>query len=205
MLDINYICPLKLPRHHVSIPPNQRRGDHGFPNDLSIDQAIAYLEEEIRALGVSRATIYSNYDRLNSSRSRSKRDDDAAICCELRLDTHAHFLVCDRWMGAQYNLYALHLAIRAMRNIVKWGVASKEQILAGFDATADPNAAHGGQANDHTILPDWMQVLGLGTSATLEDANATYRRRAKQVANEHDKLLELNQAIEAARHYFGGA
>lgn len=201
-LDIKYLSPLKVPHGHTLSFQRQRRFDSGFPQGLSLDDAVQYLEDELKGLTGAHVTIFSNYDRLNSNRTRSKREDDSAVCCEIKLGTRTYYVICDHWSLIEHNLYALHLSVRAMRNLVKWGVASLEQVLAGFDAAFQPGGGPVAAAH-HDILPEWMEVLGLGTGATLEDANTVYRRRAKEAANEEERLMELNAAIEAARKYFG--
>jgi hypothetical protein len=202
MLDISYICPLKLPRTHILIPSRQRRSDHGFPADISIDKAIEFLEDEIKALEPTRAVIYSNYDRLNSERNRVKREEDSAVCCELRIDNRTYYLICDRWTNIEHNLYALHLTLRNIRNMTKWGVGTIKNFLAGFDAAGSQHQELR-TSDDGVITPEWMNILGLGISATIEDANMIYRHRAKEAATDPDRLLSLNQAIESARKYFG--
>jgi hypothetical protein len=79
-----------------------------------------------------------------------------------------------------------------------WGIASAKQALVGFSLQ---NAGIDSGSGDGSNLPEWMQYLGLGPTATLEDANAIYRRRAKQLADEKDdqEMLKLNAAIDEAR------
>lgn len=203
MIEISYISPLKIPKGYSLSYQRQRRYDNGFPQSLTIAQAVQYLEDELQAVGATRISVYSNYDRLNSGRNRVKRDDDSAVCCEIHLDSRIYYIVCDRWYLVEHNLYALHLAIRAMLNIVKWGVASLATLLAGFDA-ADTSHTDTQKMDGNIILPDWMILLELRPNANLDDANHSYRNLAKQSASDEARLLELNQAIEAARKYFGG-
>lgn len=200
--EIHYICPLKIPQGHHLIFQRQRRFDHGFPQTVTLDQAVQFLEEELLTLPAEKINVFTNYDRLNSSRSRAKREDDSAVTIEIRMGARTYYLVCDRWAMIDHNLYALHLTVRALKNIVKWGVGDYETLLAGFDA-AGKHAGFDRDDDRSAILPEWMKTLGLGLNATLDDANAVYRRRAKEVAADEQKLLELNQAIEAARKHFG--
>ncbi len=200
--EIHYICPLKIPQGHNLMYQRQRRFDSGFPQNLTLDQAVAYLEDELLSLPAEKINVFTNYDRINSERNRVKREDDSAVTVEIKMGSRTYYLICDRWAQIDHNLYALHLSIRAIKNIVKWGVGDYETLLAGFDAAGK----HAGfdRADDRSaILPEWMKTLGLGLNATLDDANAIYRRRAKESADNEHKLLELNQAIEAARKHFG--
>lgn len=203
--DIHYLCPLKIPHGYQLSFQRQRRYDNGFPQTLSLDDAVVYLEDELKGLTGAHVSVFSNYDRLNSPRTRAKREDDSAVCVEIRLGTRSYYLICDRWYLVEHNIYALHLAVRAMRNMVKWGVGSIEQVLAGFDAAFDSAAGKTAAHVSAEALPEWMHVLGLGANATLDDANTVYRRRAKEAANanDEDRLMQLNAAIEAARTFFG--
>ena len=201
--EIQYICPLKIPQGYDLIYQRQRRYDSGFPPALTLDEAVRYLEDELMTFPADKITIFSNYDRLNNKRNRAKREDDSAVTIEFKIGTRTYYMVCDKWSLIDHNLYALHLTTRALKNIVKWGVSDIQTLMNGFDA-AGKNAGLD-QAEDGTaVLPEWMKMLGLGMSATLEDANSGYRRRAKEYAKDEDKLLELNQAIDAARKYYGG-
>ena len=206
--EIAYICPLKIPKGHALMPQRQRRYDNGFPQTLTLDSAVQYLEDELKDIPGAFVTVYSNYDRLNSPRTRAKREDDTAICCEIKYGSRIYYLLCDRWYMTEHNLYALHLSVRAIRNIVKWGVASFEQALAGFDAAYEAGAAPVAASNAKQYLapeslPEWMKLLGMKPHDTIDDANGSYRRRAKEAANDEEMLVKLNSAIEAARKHFG--
>lgn len=201
--EIAYSCPLKIPKGHALMFMRQRRYDNGFPQSLTLDSALQYLEDELNALPDVHVSVYSNYDRINSPRTRAKREDDSAVCIEIKKGTRSYYLLSDHWYLIEHNLYALHLTIRAIRNMVKWGTATYEQALAGFDAAFVPGEAGKKAVPNDDALPEWMDVLGLGAHATLEDANAVYRSRAKEVANNEEALTRLNAAIDAARRYFG--
>ena len=199
-VEVSYHFPLRYPTGYNEVPMHARRYDNGFPQNLTIDQAIGYLEMEINIINPVKATIYSGYDRLNVERLRRKGDrDNSGIVCELGFGTTRYFVVCDTWRLIEHNLYAIHLALRAVKNIEKWGVAKVTQTLSAFNNSAvHVMAANNGQ------MAEWMHVLGLGPTATLDDANAVYRARAKMIANDEDALLEINRAIEQARAALSG-
>lgn len=201
--EIAYSCPLKIPKGHALMFMRQRRYDNGFPQSLTLDSALQYLEDELNGLTDVYATVHTNYDRINSVRTRAKREDDTAVCVEIKKGTRTYYLLSDHWYLIEHNLYALHLTVRAIRNMVKWGTATYEQALAGFDAAFAPGSAPKPASLSPDALPEWMEVLGLGIGATLEDANAVYRRRAKDAGDNEELLMRLNSAISAARSYFG--
>lgn len=204
-VDISYIAPVKIPSNHTSIIQRARRYDNGFPQNMTIGQAVTYLEDEIQAINPERAVIYSNYERLNIERLRQKGPkEDSTVCVELGLRGKGYTIVCDTWYLAEHNLYALHLTLRAIRNMEKWGVAKMDDAMLCFNNTVRANAkpTDGGANEPDMARREWMSILGIGESATLDDANALYRQRAKTMAEDEDELLRLNKAIEAARDYF---
>ncbi len=202
MVEIIYDTPLKVPEGYETKPPSQRRFDHGFPPTLTLDEAINYMHDELMALeGMDKITVYTNYDHLNKERLRKKLSDDPGICIELRTGGRSYHILCDSWYMIEHNAYAIHLSLRAMKNIVKWGVADMATLLHGFGASSHVVDTRQAMSGD---LPEWMHFFGLGPSATLDQVNSIYRQRAKEVAEDEHKLLELNQMVEQARKYFNG-
>ena len=110
-------------------------------------------------------------------------------------------IACDHWQTLDHNMYAIHLALRAMRNFEEWGVATQSYALSLFSGNITMKDIAHELDEDGYGLPGWMMALGLGPTASIEDANAVYRRRAKELAHDEDALLELNQAIEEARRH----
>src|SRR5690606_15917082 len=107
-------------------------------------------------------------------------------------------LACDRWVGVEQNIYALHLALRNLRNIVLWGVGNVENVFGGYAAAVQPHASAPAAGAKAPALESWRLTLGLGPTATLEDAQAVYRRRAKSSADNEDELMKLNLAMDEA-------
>ncbi|GEM_PF-1030493 len=206
MVEVSYVCPLKIPKGHKLSYQKSRRYDNGFSQSLTLDQAVNYLEEELQSTESGKITVYSNFERLNVPRLRRKVEDDAAICVEMHIGAKTYYLLCDSWYLPEHNLYALHLGIRALRNVVKWGLGDIHTVMSGFSSTAtiveaDTDTATASSSGS-VMVSDWMTELGLGPASTLEDANAMYRHRAKQAVNDESRLVQLNQAIEAARKHF---
>jgi hypothetical protein len=121
---------------------------------------------------------------------------------EISLGNTKAFLACDKWRNLAQNLYALHLAIRHVRLFEEWGIATSEYMLTPFDLRTHHATGHSHESSTHSPaenVPDWMDHLGLGRTATLADANAVYRQRAKTAAENEEAMIKLNQAIEQAR------
>jgi hypothetical protein len=86
-----------------------------------------------------------------------------------------------------------------MRSIADAGVLPLSAQLSLF--SEHEKGAQEKNSVDQALLPEWMQLLGLGLTATLQDANAVYRARAKGVQHDEEALIALNSAIEQARHH----
>ena len=120
------------------------------------------------------------------------------MAVQVKFPTGTAHLACDSWMNTEHNIYALYLALKNLRQFEKWGLATTEIMFAPFMPDSSKKiAAVATRGNDK--LPDWMMLLGLGPTSTIEDANAVYRSRAKQVANDENALLDLNNAMDIAR------
>ncbi len=205
MLEIRYEFPLKVPAGTVITPKSQKRYDSGFSPTLTIDEALGYLEEECnRFTGQVEVTLYSNYEHLNTDRLRKKVADDCSVCCELKYNHKSCYFVCHKWGLTEQNIYALHLTLRAIHNIVNWGVSDYETILSGFSTDAPKQISHQETLNEKVLVSrgQWLAILRLQEDASLEDANEAYRYYAKKAANSEEGLLRLNQAVSAAREYF---
>lgn len=193
MTDILFNSPLKWPAYTPCTPAQTRTANSSFKQGLSVNEALSLLSEEIKALGPERATIYSDYIQLNVERLRKKNGTGSGVSVELRLQGKNYILSCDRWQTIEQNLYALHLLLRNFRLMEKWGVGDLHILMQGFSTQAMK------PSNGSIVQDEWRNILGLGPTATLEDAHAVYRRRAKMVASEPDALIILNNAMDQAR------
>lgn len=202
MADIRYEYPLRLPSGWESTPPSARAFNTSFPRTLTMGDALRFLEDEIRAFPFTAATIYTNYQHVTNERLRKKTSNDTAgVSIMIKCYGREHMLACDHWQLTEQNLYAIHLALRALRNFEDWAIATRSYALSLFSGNiaAKDSAWEDGGADGQ--LPGWMLNLGLGPTATIEDANAIYRRRAKELEGDEEKLLKLNQFIEEARRH----
>ncbi len=202
MIEIRYISPVRYPDGWERTAPTTARIDQNFAKNISIEDALRYLQEELEQLKAHKAILFSNYDNLHNSRSRSKRGHSEGVTLEFSVgDTTAH-IACDKWYYVQQNIYALHLALRQFHLFEEWGIATSEFMIKRFSADEKQHEESAHLADDRNrreLDAPWRRLLGLGETATLEDANAIYRSRAKKVANDEAALIELNKAIEKAR------
>ena len=203
MTELELQAPLQLPPGWNRTPVNATLFSAQFAVNVSIEDAVRYLEDEIHSLRAQMATLYTNYSGIRNERTRSKQGQSEGAGLKLHLGSTKAFIGCDKWRSVTQNIYALHLAVRHFRLFEEWGIATAEYMLMPFDthrefsAAAHAAASHG--AGDGFSGAIWMEALGLGPTATLADANAVYRQRAKLVSNDEDAMIQLNQAIEQAR------
>ena len=205
MLEIHYQHPLKVPADTAITPKSQKRYDSGFSPTLTIAEALNYFEEECnRFTGPISVTLYSNYEHIKTDRLRQKVADDCSVCCEMQRDNKSYFFVSHKWGLTEQNIYALHLTLRAIHNIVKWGVSDYECVLNGFFPDGPKQISYQGALSERALVNrgQWLAILRLQEDASLEDANEAYRYYAKKAAGSEEGLLRLNQSISAAREYF---
>lgn len=188
--------PLNWPDGQPATPRASQRNDHGFQGTLSLEESIGYLDDELSGLQ-SNAVLSLDVEQPLSGRLRKKTGSRTGAALHLKYHGRNYVVACDRWQTVEANVYALHLALRHWRNMERWGIAAFPVLLKGFE----PGQRHTADIQEEPAL-SWMQGLGLGTTATLEDAIAVYHRRAKQAARDSDALVQLNQMMEQARAHF---
>lgn len=197
MLSIAFEYPLRYPAKHTACDLNMRGFDNGFPKDMQIEDAIGYLEDELKNINARGVKLHTNYKNIGNPRLREQVDRDTG--CVLQFDAmgHSYVTLCDKWALVAHNIYAVHLLVRNAKNYEKWGVGTAADALTSFVyGTHKDYSAEDASAVTST---DWMDVLGLGPTATLEDANAVYRSRAKRADGDAEELIQLNNAVENAR------
>lgn len=205
MINITYSFPLRVPDHIVPTPKAKRRFDSGFSASMTLDEALQYFEEEAKAFpDDTKIELFSNYQHIGQPKLRKKLDEHVGVCCAISYNRKQYFIYCDCWGLTEHNLYAIHLTLRAILQMVRWGTVTLESILQPFSAIqyvphSQDNNTTPSDDSTGTFQSKWMKVLGLDRRDTVETANANYRRLAKEVQNDADKLLELNNAIEIAR------
>lgn len=196
MAALTFHHPLKWPEgraHSLGFDPAT---GSGFDPRMTFDDSFTYLEEELKELGIRSAILHTNYEHIADERKRNRVGMSSGVSLEFTFNGRNHLIPCDRWKMVQHNIYTLHLALRHLRMIDRWAIAPFSQLIDIFRITVLSQKT---VEDKLTGTESWLRELGLGPTATLEDANATYRARAKLVASEEAKLRELNFAIEQAR------
>lgn len=200
MTELQFQSPITFPDGWVRTPPKAAKIDQSFANNMSIEDAVRYLQDEVNSINAHKAVLHSNYDSLTNERMRNKKGHSEGVSLTLGINASGGMIACDKWYHVTQNIYALHLAVRHFRLFEDWGIATSDFLLGSFgehsqNMSQDRNRRH----TDKN--PDWLAILGLGSTATLDDANVIYRHKAKLIAEDQEALLELNGAIEEARKH----
>lgn len=202
--------PVQWPAHSARTQKWERSVNPSFKAGMTLQEAAELLKEEATALGGGIVTLSTDIEHLDNPRAMRSVGYDAGAVIKILLDGKTYDLACDRWVQLEHNIYALSLALRNIRSMQQWGVGTLHHLLGGFTGQAAAAMAAQKPANPESAaraapaLEDWRLLLGLGPTATLEDAHAVYRRRAKNASNDEQELMRLNLAMDAAAKAFGG-
>ncbi len=202
MAQLSFDAPLKWPEAYPITPRMRQRADSGFSNAMTLEEAVSFLAEEIMDFDTQYACLCTDVENIATARTRHAHGTRSGACLTLKIANKNYFFACDRWQKLEHNIYALHLTLRQLRNIDKWGTAPLELLLSQF-AVSNRHALDLEKLTSESTT-SWMQALGLGPTATLQDAVAVYHRRAKQIGNSDDTALTiLNEAMQQAREALG--
>ena len=209
MTELQHDSPLKWPAHIMQTERLRRGINHSFSQGMQEMEAIGFLQDEVsRTPSITSAKLTCNAMNLISPMPTQYLSKHPGASVVLKVEGQVATICCDKWQSLAHNIYALHLAIRHFRQLTEYGIGSLPVLLNGFTeagvgaATSAASPPVGGNAANGS----WQQVLGLGASSTLDDANAIYRARAKQVGeNDPEALQILNLAIQEARRHFGSS
>lgn len=191
--------PLAWPPHRARTPAHNREGKRYEVAGLV--EAIGTVDREVerwRKRGAGGERIV-NYEITTNhiGRGAAPADPGAALWftiaggpitgpAELRV------LACDKFRDLPQNVRALSLTMERLRHVAEVGAYTLIAAVEGAKMLPPP---------ERPI--DWRAVLGLGETATLIAANATYRALALEAGEGSDRLKELNAAIAAARKELG--
>lgn len=209
-MPLRYSYPLRWPPHYTRAQRWEKSINQTFKMGMSLQEALTFLNEEVDALKPQNATLYTDYENLGNPRLMRSSGYETGVALSIKIDGMAYDFACDRWVQLEQNIYALHLALRSLRNLPQWGVGTLAQAFGGFGLVQNhipPSTSYdtinNGSAEPTSIaaspiLEEWRLTLGLGPTATLDDAQAVYRRRAKSLASDEEALMKLNLAMDAA-------
>jgi hypothetical protein len=202
MVVLTTESPLQWPEGIARTERFARQFRPSFQADLSEADALLYIRDELDQLGeVNGAILFSDYVNIGTPMQANKLSMDTGVCLRFHYQKLRYQLCCDRWASVAHNIYALHLGLRYFRQMESWGVGSLHRLMVGFsDRVSFVNEPAEIDAVD--TQHNWRYELGLGPNATLDDANAVYRARAKKIGESDPAALStLNEAIQKARQH----
>lgn len=168
--------------------------------ELTIEQAITRVLEELERMGIQRHTIIISSDlRLRndglpySNQATGKIDQGAAVYWQD--GKHRRCMAIDRYDRIADNLGAIAATIEAMRAIERHGGAEiLDRAFTGFAALPAPAA----QEKPH-------EILGVAERATREEINYAFRRLAQQAHPDAGGSTDAMSRINTARDAMLGA
>jgi hypothetical protein len=198
MAQLQIISPLKWPGFVEPTHRLSRQINPQFKYDMKESEAIVFVEDELTRMSqVSSATLSCDAMNVNSTLPTQYLSKNPGACLSINLATSRPQLCCDLWQSLAHNIYALHLALRYYRQLSEWGIGPLSLLMGGLTEAANTKES---ALPSGSSLTDWQVTLGLGPTATLEDANTLYRIRAKNIGeSDPEKLQRLNLAIQQAR------
>lgn len=207
--------PLAWPQGWARTPAAERK--HGssvfsraYPAGAwSFAEARDRLQDEMAKHDRNGGVVSTNFEvgRNGPMEGRSRRPTDEGIAIYLERDGKPYVVACDRFHDAEGNMRSLCLALEALRQLERHGGGVMfERAFQGFSALPPPDGYHEAQARPPR---PWRDVLdfnadfgtvrfGISPDEAAAVARQRYRDRAKLVADDHEKLLELNLARDAA-------
>jgi hypothetical protein len=202
--------PLQWPEGWKRTEPHRRKFGHfgkkvstsgsswKRTEDLSVADAVNRVLTELQRMAVGRDDIVISTNlrtRLDGlPRSDQRRPDDPGAAVYWQESTgERRCIAIDQYTTVEDNLAAVAATLDAMRAIKRHGGAAiLERAFTGFTALPAPGAAR-----------EWWEVLGLPSTASIDEARAAYRRLASahhpDRGGDARKMAEVNEAWALAQ------
>ena len=160
--------------------------------DVSFVRARDGLIEEIRLLGARHPVLSTNIPlrRDGLPYAAQKEPEDTGVAVYFQHGDQSMCFSCDRWDRVRDNIRAVSKTIEAMRGIERWGTGEMVQAaFSGFAALPAPG---------HASPARWRETLGVGGSASLDEAEAAYRAAIKKAHPDVGGSPEAFHAVQTA-------
>ena len=189
--------PLSWPAGWPKTPIHQRKraqfskkvsnGKYMVTKELTVRDAEKRLQGELDRLGAVDELLSSNMPRNldGSIKASASAPEDCGVAVYFQLDGQPTSLACDKWDRVADNICALAKHIEALRGMDRWGVGSVKQAFAGYQALPAPE--------------QWFEVLGVSSSASIDQINAAWRDLAKTAHSDHGGSDAAMARLNAAR------
>ncbi len=190
--------PLHWPKEW---PRTVSRGKSQFKTSLS--GALANVQDSLRRFATDSGKKIENLVISSNVTLGEQLPADSGVAIYFTWDGISTCIAVDRYEKVEDNLQAIHHCIEAERTKLRHGGLNLVRAaFRGYAALPPPSSSGSGR--------HWTSVLNLKVSATNDEIKAAYRRKAPlchpdQPGGSHDKMSELNAALEQAKKERGFA
>lgn len=163
---------------------------------VSFDKALQGLRRELRLMGATSVCVSTNLELARDGwpdpRSKLKRNDPG-VSVYWMLGGKMHVIACDAWDRVEDNLHAVALTLSADRGKARWRCSGVlDRSIAAYLALPAP-----------TPKTPWWEILGVRKDDPLPEIEMIWKARVRAAhpdqGGSHDRITELNRAIEDAR------
>jgi len=175
--------PLELPRAAKRVRS---------PFRVTLNRAVADLQDSLRLFGSDTGLPVKNVVISSNVTLGAPKPADAGVAVYFDWDGEQRCIAVDRFSEVEANVRAIYQILEGRRQEMRYGgLHIVRAAFRGFAALPPPD--------------DWRRVLGLGPSASLEEAETAYKHLARERHPDkigeagHRLMAELNGAREAAR------
>lgn len=197
--------PADRPRHDKSerrwpIFRTSREGGGGT-RPITVAAALERLNRELGRLRAQYPVVSTNLETRRDGLPRSGQSEpaDPGVAVYFQLAGKSHCLPCDTYSTVAANIAAVAAHIEATRAIERYGVASVEEMFAGFMALPSPE--------DKRPWRDVLELRRFGSSLSIQAVEAAYRHLARErhpdQGGSDAMMAELNRARDDARRELG--
>jgi len=199
MIDLPPAYPLQWPAMTPRKTVRERARFSSNGSRLTVAGALTRLKDELSRLGRRYPVVSSNVELRHDGVPRSGQPEprDPGVAVYFQLAGQPHCMPCDTYDRVADNIAAIAAHIEKTRAITRHGVASVEQMFAGFLALPSPEHER-----------PWRETLGLHHEphVSLTMVEEHYRRLARErhpdQGGSDAMMAELNHAHMAARREF---
>lgn len=169
-------------------------GQIAMQRRLTVADAVQRLHDELgtRKFPAKHVVVSTNMRPRNDGLPYSNQGepDDPGVAVYFQLYSEPHCLPCDTFTRVADNIAAIAAHIEATRRIERYGVASVQQMYAGFQLLEAPSE-------------DWWVVLGVDRHAPWEEIWRAHKARRGDThpdrGGDPAEFDRVERAFEAAR------
>jgi hypothetical protein len=184
--------PLDWPIGSRRTPPDRRV--YGQFKQTA-DTSRRFLLSELSRLGASGVVISSNVPLKSDGQMRSdyaarslRMDEDPGVAVYFTLKGKSRVICCDRYNAVWKNVYAIALAVEAMRGIERWGVTDFiDRAFEGFTKLLT------------TPYQDPWIILEIPIGSSEKDIDQAFKAKARHLHPDNGGTAHQFQDLQWAR------